>query len=60
MLFTEFLVSYNIVKLQTSEVFTAFFFLYLSGVLLLNVPVYVFHLLLYKAHSGQFSALLLL
>ena len=42
------------------EVFTAFFFLYLSAVLLLNVPVYVFHLLLYKAHSGQFSALPLL
>ena len=39
------------------EVFTAFFFIYLSAVLLLNVPVYVFHLLLYKAHSGQFSAL---
>ena len=42
------------------EVFTAVFYLYLSAVLLLYVPFYVFHLLLYKAHSGQFSALPLL
>ena len=42
------------------EVFTAFFFLYLSAVLLLNVPIYVFHLLLDKAHSSQFLALPLL
>ena len=47
--------SYNLWK-----VFTAFFFLYLSAVLLSNVPIYVVHLLLYKAHSGQFSALPLL
>ena len=43
--------------LQSLEVFTAFFFLYLSAVLLLNIPINVVHLLLYKAHSGQFSAL---
>ena len=42
------------------EVFTAVFYLYLSAVLLLYVPFYVFHLLLYIAHSGQFSALPLL
>ena len=42
------------------EVFTAVFYLYLSAVLLLYVPIYVVHLLLYKPHSGQFSALPLL
>ena len=42
------------------KVFTAVFYLYLSAVLLLYVPFYVFHLLLYIAHSGQFSALPLL
>ena len=42
------------------EVFTAVFYRYLSAVLLLYIPFYVFHLLLYKAHSGQFSALPLL
>ena len=42
------------------EVFTAVFYLYLSAVLLLYVPFYVFYLLLYIAHSGQFSALPLL
>ena len=39
------------------EVFTAVFYLYLSAVCLLFFPFYAFHLLICKAHSGQFSAL---
>ena len=42
------------------EVFTAVFYQYLSAVLLLYAPFYVFRLLLYKAHSGHFLALPLL